>query len=55
MQRSFGIVISGNRRPSNELLDTQRARILFYVEAGKKKTEITSKYHCNRYIIYNTI
>jgi len=55
MQRSFGTVISGNRRPGGELSDTQRAGILSYVEAGKKKAKIASKYHCSHRAIYNTI
>ena len=55
MQRLFSIVISGNRRPGGELLDTQRAGILSSVEAGKKKTEIASKYYCSRRAVYNTI
>jgi len=55
MQRSFGTVISGNRRPGGELSDAQRAGILSCVEAGEKKAEIASKYHCSRCTIYNTI
>jgi len=55
MQRLFGTVISGNRRPGGELSDAQRARILSYIEAGKKKAKIASKYHCSRCTIYNTI
>jgi len=55
MQRLFGTVISGNRRLSSELLDTQQARILSYVKAGKKKAEIASKYYYSRRAIYNII
>ena len=55
MQRLFGTVISGNRRPGGELSDTQRAGILSCVEAGEKKTEIASKYHCSRRAIYTII
>jgi len=55
MQRLFGTVISRNRRPGGELSDAQRAGILSYVEAGEKKAEIASKYHCSRRTIYNTI
>ena len=55
MQRSFGTVISGNRRPGGELLDAQQAGILSCIEAGEKKTEIMSKYYCSRRAIYNII
>ncbi|OCK94684.1 uncharacterized protein K441DRAFT_719964 [Cenococcum geophilum 1.58] len=55
MQRSFGTVISGNRRPGGELSDAQRAGILSSVEAGEKKTKIASKYHCSCRVVYNII
>ena len=55
MQRLFGTVISGNRRPGGELSDIQQAGILSCVEAGEKKAEIVSKYHCSCCVIYTTI
>ena len=55
MQRLFGTVISRNRRPGGELSDLQQAGILSCVEAGEKKAEIASKYHCSCYAIYTTI
>ena len=55
MQRSFGTVISGNRRPTNELSSEQRAGILAAVEAGEKKSEIAKRFRVSRNTVYETI
>ena len=48
MQRSFGTVISGNRRPTNELSSEQRAGILAAVEAKENRSEIAKRFRVSR-------
>lgn len=55
MTRSFGTIISGNRRPAQELSTDQRAGILAALDAGESKAEVADLYHVNRSTVYDTI
>ena len=55
MQRAFRREISGNRRPTQELLDIQRSAILAAIESGTSKVKVAENYNVNRLTIYDTI
>ncbi|KAJ5129346.1 transcriptional regulator family: Helix-turn-helix and Homeodomain-like HTH [Penicillium bovifimosum] len=55
MERSFGTVISGNRRPNAELSPEHCAAIISKHEDGHKPTELTSEFGCARSTIYDTL
>jgi hypothetical protein len=55
MQRSFGIQISGNRRPGAELPEVARARIIAVSEAGVPNPEIAADYRVNRSTVYDNM
>lgn len=55
MERSFGTEISGNRGPSGELSEVQRAAIIAEAKAGKPKKQIATDFSINRSTVYSTI
>jgi hypothetical protein len=55
MQRSFGIQISGNKRPGTELSEAARARIITASEARVLKPKIAVEYRVNWLTVYDTI
>lgn len=55
MERSFGTVISGNRRRKAELSPEQRTAIISKHESGHTPTKLACEFDCARSTIYDTL